>query len=53
MHQIIAGRRLQGGSGEVFDVTDPATGEVLEQVVLADAGDVDAAVAAARAAFPA
>jgi betaine-aldehyde dehydrogenase len=53
VHQIIAGRRLQGGSGEVFDVTDPATGEVLEQVVLADGGDVDAAVAAARAAFPA
>jgi betaine-aldehyde dehydrogenase len=53
VHQIIAGRRQQGGSGEVFDVTDPATGEVVEQVVLADAGDVDAAVAAARAAFPA
>ena len=47
------GDAVQGGSGEVFDVTDPATGEVLEQVVLADAGDVDAAVAAARAAFPA
>ena len=52
MHQIIAGRRREGGSGEVFDVTDPATGETLEQVVLADAADVDAAVAAARAAFP-
>ena len=53
MHQIIAGRRRKGGSGEVFAVTDPATGETLEQVVLADAADVDAAVAAARAAFPA
>ena len=53
MHQIIAGRRREGGSGEVFAVTDPATGETLEQVVLADAADVDAAVAAARAAFPA
>ena len=52
MHQIIAGRRRGGGSGEVFAVTDPATGETLEQVVLADAADVDAAVAAARAAFP-
>jgi betaine-aldehyde dehydrogenase len=53
VHQIIAGRRREGGSGEVFEVTDPATGETLERVVLADGADVDAAVAAARSAFPA
>ena len=33
-------------------VTDPATGETVEQVALAGPADVDAAVAAARAAFP-
>jgi betaine-aldehyde dehydrogenase len=53
VHQYIAGRRREGSSGSTFDVTDPATGAVLEQVVLADAADVDAAVAAARAALPA
>ncbi len=52
MHQVIAGERRAGGSGEQFTVTDPATGEAVEQVALADAGDVDAAVSAARAAFP-
>ena len=53
MHQFIAGSRRTGASGEHFDVTDPATGETVEQVVLADGSDVDTAVAAARAAFPA
>jgi malonate-semialdehyde dehydrogenase (acetylating) / methylmalonate-semialdehyde dehydrogenase len=36
-----------------LDVTDPATGAVLAQVPLSGAADVDAAVAAARAALPA
>jgi malonate-semialdehyde dehydrogenase (acetylating)/methylmalonate-semialdehyde dehydrogenase len=36
--------------GEVFD---PATGKVAKQVAFADTADVDAAVAAAHAAFPA
>jgi malonate-semialdehyde dehydrogenase (acetylating)/methylmalonate-semialdehyde dehydrogenase len=35
------------------DVYDPATGEVARSVVFADPSDVDAAVAAAKAAFPA
>ena len=52
MHQLIAGRRREGASAETFDVTDPSTGETLETVRLADASDVDAAVRAARAAFP-
>jgi len=51
VHQLIAGSR-RAGRGEVFPVTDPATGEVVEEVRLADAADVDDAVAAARAAFP-
>ena len=53
MHQIIAGRRRGGSSAEVFAVTDPSTGETVEEVSLAEAADVDAAVQAARSAFPA
>jgi betaine-aldehyde dehydrogenase len=52
VHQFIAGSRRRGGSGETVDVTDPATGEAVEQVALAGPADVDAAVTAARAAFP-
>ena len=52
MHQLIAGRRRDGSSAESFDVTDPSTGETVERVRLADASDVDAAVRAARDAFP-
>ncbi len=52
MHQFIAGQRREGRSGELFPVTNPATGDVVEQVRLADGSDVDAAVAAARAAAP-
>ena len=52
MHQLIAGRRRDGSSTECFDVTDPSTGERVERVQLADAADVDAAVRAARDAFP-
>ena len=51
MHQLIGGARRAGSAGDTFPVTNPATGEVVEQISLADAGDVDAAVAAARAAF--
>ena len=39
-------------AGSVLDVTNPANGEVLARVPLSGRGDVDAAVAAARAAFP-
>jgi len=52
VHQLIAGRRREGSSGATAPVTDPATGEVVEDVALAGPADVDAAVAAARAAFP-
>ena len=37
---------------EALDVTNPATGEVLARVPLSTAADLDAAVAAARAALP-
>ncbi len=49
---FIGGQRTAGGSSRTQDVTNPASGKVTGQVVLAAAADVDAAVAAAQAAFP-
>ncbi|WP_092862831.1 CoA-acylating methylmalonate-semialdehyde dehydrogenase [Quadrisphaera sp. DSM 44207] len=49
----IGGAATPGGSARRADVFDPATGEVARQVVLAEPSDVEAAVAAAAAAFPA
>ncbi|MEV0641393.1 gamma-aminobutyraldehyde dehydrogenase [Streptomyces sp. NPDC050619] len=50
--QFIAGRLTKGTSGRTHAVVDPATGEDVYTYELAGAADVDAAVAAARAAFP-
>ncbi|UST54134.1 CoA-acylating methylmalonate-semialdehyde dehydrogenase [Comamonadaceae bacterium OTU4NAUVB1] len=50
---FIAGRRADGASTRTQDVTNPATGAVTGRVHLAEASDVEAAVAAAKAAFPA
>jgi malonate-semialdehyde dehydrogenase (acetylating)/methylmalonate-semialdehyde dehydrogenase len=47
----IDGASRAGSSGRQGDVFDPATGRVTKQVAFADAADVDAAVAAAQAAF--
>ena len=47
------GGRSVAGQGQPFDVFEPATGQVLAQSRDATAGEVDAAVAAAKAAFPA
>ncbi|MEU4228444.1 CoA-acylating methylmalonate-semialdehyde dehydrogenase [Nonomuraea sp. NPDC026600] len=44
---------LADGDGRTQEIFDPATGEVSGHVALASAADVDAAVAAAVAAFPA
>ena len=49
----IAGQRAAGTSARSQDVTNPATGAVTGRVALADRADVEAAVAAAQAAFPA
>ena len=49
----IGGRLVDGTSGRQGDVFDPATGHVTKHVDFASTGDVDAAVAAARTAFPA
>ncbi len=47
------GGRPVGVDGPHADVHDPSTGEVIAQVPLSTRAEVDAAVAAARAAFPA
>ncbi|MEU6697873.1 CoA-acylating methylmalonate-semialdehyde dehydrogenase [Pseudonocardia sp. NPDC046786] len=48
------GGRAVPGSGERYgEVTDPATGEVARRVAFAEPADVESAVAAATAAFPA
>jgi malonate-semialdehyde dehydrogenase (acetylating) / methylmalonate-semialdehyde dehydrogenase len=49
----VGGRWLDATATQRLDVTNPATGEVMAQVPLSAAGDVDLAVAAARDAFPA
>ncbi|MDT6987906.1 gamma-aminobutyraldehyde dehydrogenase [Streptomyces lusitanus] len=51
--QFIAGRPAKGTSGRTHSVVDPATGAQVYTYDLAGADDVDAAVAAAREAFPA
>jgi malonate-semialdehyde dehydrogenase (acetylating)/methylmalonate-semialdehyde dehydrogenase len=53
LHLWINGQRAQPPNGRTGDVFNPATGEVIHQVPLAAQADVDAAVAAAKAAFPA
>ncbi|MBE3637923.1 aldehyde dehydrogenase family protein [Mangrovicoccus algicola] len=47
------GRRFAPAGAEVFETRNPATGDLLAEVAQGSAADVDAAVAAARAAFPA
>src|SRR4051794_10645795 len=49
----IDGARREGSSGRTASVTDPGTGQVTGEVALAGVDEVDAAVAAARVAFPA
>jgi malonate-semialdehyde dehydrogenase (acetylating)/methylmalonate-semialdehyde dehydrogenase len=48
----IGGRAVPGTSGRTGDVFNPSLGLVASQVSLASAAEVDAAVSAARAAFP-
>lgn len=47
---LIDGKLVAGGAG-VFATVNPATEEILGQAANADAADMDAAIAAARAAF--
>jgi malonate-semialdehyde dehydrogenase (acetylating) / methylmalonate-semialdehyde dehydrogenase len=50
---FIAGERVLDPAGRTQPVHDPATGRVARQVHMGGAREVDAAVAAAKAAFPA
>ena len=50
IQHLIGGRKVD--SAETFETVNPATGEVLATVAAGGQAEVDAAVAAARAAFP-
>ncbi len=50
---VIDGEEREAASGATFEKLSPATGEVISTVARSDAADVDAAVAAAKAAQPA
>lgn len=50
---FVNGRWVDSSATESLDVTNPATGELLGRVPLSPKSDVDAAVEAARLAFPA
>ncbi|GGA62985.1 CoA-acylating methylmalonate-semialdehyde dehydrogenase [Pelagibacterium lentulum] len=49
---FIDGNHVAGQSGRTADVFNPATGEVSAQVALANAADLEVAIASARAAQP-
>jgi aldehyde dehydrogenase (NAD+) len=51
-HLYVNGSWVRSASGEPIDVINPATEEVIDQVPAGSPDDVEAAVAAARAAFP-
>src|ERR687888_1890402 len=48
----IGGRRVEGQSGRMGPVFNPATGQLARQVDFASVDEVDSVVAAAKAAFP-
>ncbi len=50
---FIGGKHVAGTSGRFGDVFNPASGEVAAKVAMADASEVDKAVAAANAVWPA
>jgi len=50
VHHLINGNAV--ASPEYFETVNPATQEVLAEVAAGTAAEVDAAVAAAKAAFP-
>ena len=53
LDNFVGGAWVPARSSGVLDVPDPSTGTLLARVPRSNAADVDAAVAAARAAFPA
>jgi betaine-aldehyde dehydrogenase len=52
IRNIIDGKPVEGSTEDVLDVLDPATEEVIGQFAESSDADVDAAVSAARKAFP-
>jgi len=48
---FVDGREIEAGSGEMLDVRNPATGEVIARIPNSGAEDVDRAMKSARAAF--
>src|SRR5881396_250900 len=53
LDNFIGGRWVSARTTEFFDVHNPAVGDVIGRTPLSTAADVDAAVQAATAAFPA
>src|ERR1700675_1057597 len=49
---FINGGWIEPSAGQYFDTADPSTGEKLASVAQGSSADIDAAVRAARAAFP-
>jgi malonate-semialdehyde dehydrogenase (acetylating)/methylmalonate-semialdehyde dehydrogenase len=52
LDNFVGGRWVPASTGERLDVTNPASGELLARVGMSGRADVEAAVAAARAALP-
>ena len=52
LQNYIGGRWVNAAGAETREVRNPATDEVLAHVPLSDAGDINAAVQAALAAYP-
>src|SRR5438034_10586667 len=48
---FIDGREIEAGSGEMLDVRNPSTGEVIARIPNSTAEDIDRAMKSARAAF--
>lgn len=53
VHHFINGQQSAGASGNWQPLRDPLTNQITKQVIYADVADVDSAVMAAKAAFPA
>src|SRR5437899_8994363 len=53
LDNFIGGRWVKAQASDFFDVHNPAVGDVIGRTPLSTSADVDAAVAAAREAFPA
>jgi len=53
IQNAVGGKRITSGSSRIVPVFNPATGEQIAQLPLSTLSEIDAAVASAKAAFPA